>query len=382
MAPAGGSALGRFDPVTATLYVVAPQNPLVFAVVGSLHLLVYDGTTFTPFFAEHSTATDNGGNWTFGIVPNGGWWRSNVQIFYAAAQAATTLSMSPADGSVLNADPDIARITPIGAELAMGAGDVPLVFATIGSWAWTVFNGAAAVPLFSVRSTSVNNGDGTWSLSLIPNTGWWRSGISLLYASGVVLASPSYTVANDVVEDLVTAYRGVVPADLGNPNRADNLDDVYALAEMMAIAECVARNWVRMALVSTSSGPYLELLARGAGLHKQSGETDDQLRARIQTPPLALTPDMILSALYATANTSAVYLVELPRDAGYAGAGANGHGLHRPFASRGRRIGARGQRVVLALVPASAAAKSACTDTLRAKVTAGAIYRVEEYTES
>lgn len=185
---------------------------------------------------------------------------------------------------------------------------------------------------------------------------------------------PSYTVPNDVVEDLVAAYRGVVPGDIADPNRSDASDDIYALAEMMAIGECMIRNWNRMAIVSTSEGPYLEALARGDGLFIQSGESDEALRERIRTPPLAVTPDLILQALQQIVDGvggGQVFLIELPARSPYFSRSG--------FLNRRSRMGSSNGQLVIALVPLASGAASSVAAALASKVTAGKSTLVEEY---
>lgn len=184
---------------------------------------------------------------------------------------------------------------------------------------------------------------------------------------------PSYTLPPeaDVVEGLVTIYRGAVPRDLGRPDRSDNSDDAYIMAEMIAIAECATKNWNRMGVVTHADGAYLELQARQVGLFKQVNESDSALRTRIRTPPLAITPDLILQAIQQIVDAAGgglVFMIEIPRDAAY---------VNRSFANRGYRIG--GASMIIVLIPASANCLSACTDALRAKRAAGKLYRVEEY---
>lgn len=188
---------------------------------------------------------------------------------------------------------------------------------------------------------------------------------------------PTYTLPFDAVEDLVKIFRGVVPQDVGNPeaSRVDD-GDVYALAEMIAISQNVALDWARMAVVSYADGPFLELQARGVGLNKSAGEDDDTLRARVQRPPDAITPDLILTALQAIVtpidNTNPVYLVELPRD-GFA------YSKDRAW-HKGRRWSANGRGTVIALIPETAhSVATAVSDALRAKVSAGKDYLVQEY---
>lgn len=184
---------------------------------------------------------------------------------------------------------------------------------------------------------------------------------------------PSYTLpaSADIVEALVGLYRSVLPQDMARTDRSDGTDDAYVLAEMMAVAEGAVKNWSRMGVVSFADGAYLELHARQVGLHKQASESDEALRARIQTPPLAITPDLILQALQQIVNTNGggqVFLIELPQS----GIFLSRHG----YLSRGRRLG---QNMVIALIPASADCLSACTDALRAKRAAGKKYKVLEY---
>lgn len=188
---------------------------------------------------------------------------------------------------------------------------------------------------------------------------------------------PTFTLPGDVVEDLVKVYRGVMPQDLGATDRTDNLDDVYAMAEMMAIADCVAINWSRQVCVSTASGLYLEVLARGVGLFKASGETDVSLQQRIRTPPFAVTPDLILTAIQALVTTvdpsGIAYMVELPRSGFY--------WTRQQCWARGWRWASRTRGIVIVLIPAAAsAALGACLDALRSKVLAGKSYMVQLYT--
>lgn len=186
---------------------------------------------------------------------------------------------------------------------------------------------------------------------------------------------PTYTLPGDVVEDLVRIFRGVVPADVGSSDRTDNSDDVYALAEMMAIAENVGKNWTRMARVTYADGEYLALHAQQVGLFQQLGETDESLRQRIRTPPLAVTPDLILTALQAIvdgAGGGTVYLVELPRD-GF-------RWSRKQCWSRGWRYASLDHGIVIALIPASrSAVLGAVSDALRSKILAGKTSLVQIY---
>lgn len=186
---------------------------------------------------------------------------------------------------------------------------------------------------------------------------------------------PTFTVPGDVVEDLVKIYRGVVPQDVGSSDRSDGSDDVYALAEMMAFAESTAKNWQRMARVTYADGAYLELHAADVGLFAQVGESAESLRQRIRTPPNAVTPDLIVTALQAivdSAGGGTVYLVELPRD-GF-------RWSRKQCWNRGWRYASLDHGIVIALIPASrVAVLGACADALRAKVLAGKTSMVQLY---
>lgn len=81
-APAAGS-LGateeeaRWTPIVLTVTVPDGYVAFVHGYFGadpSLRHVVYDGASFAPFFAEHSTVTVDGAQHTLTILPIGGWW--------------------------------------------------------------------------------------------------------------------------------------------------------------------------------------------------------------------------------------------------------------------------------------------------------------------
>lgn len=188
---------------------------------------------------------------------------------------------------------------------------------------------------------------------------------------------PSYTLPPeaDIVEALVGIYRASVPQDLGRHDRLDGSDDAYALAEMMAISDCVVKNWSRMGVVSHADGDYLKLLARQSGLSETSGESDSALRTRVQTPPLAITPDLILQAIQSIVDANgggAIRMIELPRDSMYFDSIIDS----RSALDTDLRMG--GSTVII-LIPASANCLTACTAALKNKRAAGKRYLVEEY---
>lgn len=85
---------------------------------------------------------------------------------------------------LLDPDPDVARFTPITADLEVDVGFVPVVYAKLGDpYMWhVVFDGilSAFSPLFDEHSTILTVGQIS-SLVLLPTGGWWDSPIVLTY---------------------------------------------------------------------------------------------------------------------------------------------------------------------------------------------------------
>lgn len=178
----------------------------------------------------------------------------------------------------------------------------------------------------------------------------------------------TYTGSPDVLADLKKIFRTSTPADIGQ------VTEVQPMGEALLLAEGTIAHYARESRWGTADGKYLELHARGEGLYKQAGETDDALRARMRTPPLAVTKDDILSAMQQIVNTNGggtVYLEELPRQALY---------LNRQQClNRGWLMGSRYRQIVIVYIPHAANCLAACQDTLRAKVLAAKEYIVREY---
>jgi hypothetical protein len=177
---------------------------------------------------------------------------------------------------------------------------------------------------------------------------------------------------SDVIEDLVKVYKGAVPKDItASPL---GVDIAYTIATMLNFAEQESARLTRGAHLGTATGMFLTQHAKDRGLRAQGGETEDQLRERLRFPPAAGTVSAIIAAVKTIiADAGDVFLIELPKDAIY---------LNRSFCfNRGHRIGG-GRGVVIALIPASANAKSSIVDALRSKVSAGKLWLVEEYTLS
>lgn len=111
-------------------------------------------------------------------------------ISVSTTSVSTTVSLialAPDDGSELNIDPEIARFTPVVATLQCASGEVPYVFATIGSLSWTVYDGTQArtMPFFADHTTVTALGSDQYEISILPNGGWWRSAIDIHFVSGV-----------------------------------------------------------------------------------------------------------------------------------------------------------------------------------------------------
>lgn len=137
-------------------------------------------------FGGHMLSRGN----TFGAVDSGANYAAGFAAGLAAGSGAM-LSLTPADGSLLSEDPEIARFTPIVSVIKCGTGNVPYVFVTIGSLRWTIYDGTedggTIAPFFADHTTVTPLGDNTFSISVLPNGGWWRSGIDVHFVSGLEL---------------------------------------------------------------------------------------------------------------------------------------------------------------------------------------------------
>lgn len=81
--------IARWTPIRAVLETSGPDVPIVVAKIGSMWWTVYDGTEFAPFFREHSTLTPNVTDTNaldISILPNGGWWRTPIEVKYLSGQ--------------------------------------------------------------------------------------------------------------------------------------------------------------------------------------------------------------------------------------------------------------------------------------------------------
>lgn len=104
-------------------------------------------------------------------------------------QVGPLASITPVPGLV-DPDPAVARWTPIVATIHANGEPPPYVFASIGTFNWCVFDptqisgtNAGFLPMFTERS-SATLADDIWTISILPNGGWWRSGITLRFVAG------------------------------------------------------------------------------------------------------------------------------------------------------------------------------------------------------
>lgn len=177
----------------------------------------------------------------------------------------------------------------------------------------------------------------------------------------------------DVIEDLIAVYKGSLPPDL----MADPIarDIAEAVATVLAASEEEIARLAAGSQISTAVGAFLDQHAKDRGLRRQFGETDEQLRARLQRPPQAGTPSAIREALQLIVGDvdtfGPVILVELPKESAY-------FDRLSFFFNRDDRFGA-GRGVVIALIPTASDALASCSDALRSKVSAGKLWLVQEY---
>lgn len=103
--------------------------------------------------------------------------------------SASIISLAPADGSMLSPDPELARWIPVVATLQCESGHKPYVFVTIGSLRWTIYDGSQdkISPFFGDHTVVTNLGSDQFTISVLPNGGWWRSNIDIRFVSGVEL---------------------------------------------------------------------------------------------------------------------------------------------------------------------------------------------------
>lgn len=179
-----------------------------------------------------------------------------------------------------------------------------------------------------------------------------------------------YTGPADAVAVMKTLFRSGLPQDIASLDRDD--EDVELFAEIMTLAESEVKGLMREIQVGTSHSVFLDQHARDDGERRAFGETDAQLKQRLQLPPAGGTVESVLDGLALLVGSNAVYVVELPLSSAYYDRGI--------CLDRGVRMGG-GRGVVIGIVPASANAAASAILIIRRKISAGKIGQVEEYTE-
>ena len=108
-------------------------------------------------------------------------------------------------------------------------------------------------------------------------------------------------------------------------------EEVGMMAKQMGAVLAQGRSQIAQTYIRTAAGPvnmepdWLDMLAEDRGTHRQSGETTDMLRTRLQRPPNAVVRSEILAEAQAMVDaatdgiTTPVAMVEFPRDAAHLG---------------------------------------------------------------
>lgn len=176
------------------------------------------------------------------------------------------------------------------------------------------------------------------------------------------------------VDDLRQIFRNVTPQDVASKARVG--DDVEMYSAIAAMADGQMGFWAQQSQIATATGIWLDQHGRDRGVYRQTGETDDQYRARLSVPPTAGTVSAIFDALSSLfGGIPGIYVVELPRQSLFLDRGIDRmQGLDRGFRCGG------GRGVVIALVPTGTTLLQGAKDLLRIKASAGKITLVQEYT--
>jgi hypothetical protein len=120
-------------------------------------------------------------------------------------------------------------------------------------------------------------------------------------------------------------------------------EEVGMMAKQAGAAYAHIKHRFEQTYITSAVGPtayepdWLDLLAKDRGTSRQSGETDAQLRERLQTTPTAVVRSELVAAAQAMIDaasvTGTVYMVELARDAGYLGSYTQATGTGGVFAA-------------------------------------------------
>ena len=182
----------------------------------------------------------------------------------------------------------------------------------------------------------------------------------------------------DAIADLLSIYNGAVPSDV---TVGVGADIAYTIATMMNLVKQEVDRLAAGAKLSTATGLFLDQHARDRGQSRQYGETDDQLRERLSTPPKAGTVSSIQAAVAQIVGVDGTIVIELPLEGWFFDSQAAFFDRSFLIPRRSNRFGG-GRGVVVVLIPASAGAYASVTDAVRSKVSAGKLWFVQEYTLS
>lgn len=184
-----------------------------------------------------------------------------------------------------------------------------------------------------------------------------------------------YTGPADIIERIVSTYRGALPGDIASTART--ADEAYAIANMVALSvEGDGFGMAREARLSTSHGIWTDQHAVDRGTRRQEDEDDPALIERLKTAPKAVTYSAIYAAIDAVlkrVDPAVVwYLIRIPVDLGaFADTDA--------WCDADSRVTHTRTRMTIAIIPVGLDMKAAVLDALREKMPAGHAYAVEEY---
>jgi hypothetical protein len=125
-------------------------------------------------------------------------------------------------------------------------------------------------------------------------------------------------------------------------------EEVGMMAKQVGAAYAKIKQQVEMTYIGTAVGAtstepdWLDLLAKDRGTSRQNGETDTELRKRLQTTPVAVVRSELLAAAQAMVTAAGVSgtveMVELARDAAYLGSYTQATGTGGEFKKSGNTV--------------------------------------------
>ena len=159
----------------------------------------------------------------------------------------------------------------------------------------------------------------------------------------------------------------------------DNEEMLRGYAVLFDVAYGQVEDWLTATFIQTSSGIWLQQLAKDYGTEPQSAESEAQLRERLRNPPVELTPAAIrsfvsdmLTAAGVTIPAGYPGLVELRRDRAHFGVFTS-TGRSRAYFSRGYRMSREHPQSFIVILPYGTTAGLAASifEALRSRRVAG-----------